>query len=103
MTATAQPWSNDRGTILSQEGQVIAECHVYDQATNKLGGAERDDNADLIVRACNKYGQMRATLIRLVDDFDGAGCDRCGTVSTQAINNARRDLEMELLYEGDDE
>lgn len=46
---TKGPWINDRGTIRTEDGQVIAECHVYDQATNRLGGAERDCNAGAIV------------------------------------------------------
>jgi len=53
--ATKRPWANYKGTILSQDGQVVAECHVYDKETNKLSGAERDANAELIVSAVNSY------------------------------------------------
>ena len=63
---TPTPWINDRGTIrprrmtdsTSNLNQAIAECHVYDQATNRIGGAERDGNAAFIVKACNEHEKL---------------------------------------------
>jgi len=52
---TKTPWFNDHGTIRNKDGQVIAECHVYDQNTNKLKATERDENAAFIVDACNNH------------------------------------------------
>jgi uncharacterized protein YeeX (DUF496 family) len=40
---------------------------------------------------------------RLVDDYEDQGCDGCGTVSRNAINEARRYLGMEQLGDEDSE
>lgn len=77
---TPGPVRNDRGTIRPGSmndgspkiGQVIAECHVYDQATNRISGAERDRNAEFIYQAFATFDDLADAARGFIDYVFGA-------------------------------
>lgn len=41
--------------------------------------------------------ELKSRLLDIINDFETAGCEGCGTVQTSTINAARRQLGMEPL------
>lgn len=101
--ATLRPWANDRGTLKSiakpggLPAQVIAEFHSYDRATNKLGGAERDNNAALANHAVNNLeGLLKAVKLARYWMHQPTGAvtdDQAFLRDTAAVNKTIRQAE----------
>ena len=43
--------------------------------------------------------KFRELLVEVANDFEDAGCERCGTISTSTINRVREALGWDLLKE----